>query len=593
MDDRRSNEEGFIHELFLIHQKNSEPKTRLDEDDLEYQTELGWEKPKTFEEKYRLILESSYDDVDNEQTSHPTGEGMEVQKLLHQELIAAYQELKDLNKNMLAANRRSQKYWNTMQSILETVPSAIAIVEASSRISYVNHLGIELLEKDFTGHHLDELRSVVRTLDDPSQPLPSKEWPVNASLQFGAKICNSEVMLQKADRQQVPVLLSSSPILDDQQQITGAVIIFEDMKQHGPAEELRRTQKDLRQSEERFTKIFYHSPAAISIIRMRDRQFIDVNREFLELSEYSREDILGNTLSELGLWPDAEKFEEPWVAELKETGVIRNRDHKGRNKSGNILHCLSSVIVLTIDNEPCYIILTKDITNEKEMEAEIGQLDRLNIIGEMAASIGHEIRNPMTSVRGFLQMLGEKDKYQGDKTFFELMITELDRANSIISEYLSMAKNKELDLQPQSLDIIIACMHPLLMSDANLLGINIELDLCTPPDILIDESEIRQLILNIARNGMEAMESIGKKGTLTIGTQCNNNEVVLYIKDEGPGLPLEIIDAVGHPFVTTKSSGTGLGLSVCYSIAARHNANIDFRTGPSGTTFYVRFPMNN
>ncbi len=235
-------------------------------------------------------------------------------------------------------------------------------------------------------------------------------------------------------------------------------------------------------------------------------------------------------------------------------------------------------------------VLFRDITERKRIDEKIARLDRLNLIGEMAGSIGHEIRNPMTSVRGFLQVLGSKPAYQEDRDFFELMIEELDRANDIITEYLGMAKDRRVDLQAHSLDAIITALYPMLMSDANLRGTNIDLELSNPPQILVDESEIRQLIINIARNGMEAM---AENGTLTIGTKFTSDEIVLYIRDEGSGLPPEIMKKLGTPFLTTKDKGTGLGLAVCYSIAARHNARIDCETGASGTIFYVRFPVSS
>ncbi|WP_042315627.1 ATP-binding protein [Desulfofarcimen acetoxidans] len=103
---------------------------------------------------------------------------------------------------------------------------------------------------------------------------------------------------------------------------------------------------------------------------------------------------------------------------------------------------------------------------------------------------------------------------------------------------------------------------------------------------LMDEKEIRQLIINLVRNGLEAMTS-GK--FLTISTYIDNDEVVLTVQDRGNGIPAEILDKIGTPFFTTKDNGTGLGLATCYSIANRHNASIKIDTGTEGTTFHVRF----
>jgi len=226
----------------------------------------------------------------------------------------------------------------------------------------------------------------------------------------------------------------------------------------------------------------------------------------------------------------------------------------------------------------------------KRMESAISRLERLNLIGEMTASISHEIRNPMTAIRGFLQLLGGKKKYSNDRMYFELMIEELDRANAIISEYLSMAKDKRVDLQLKSLDSIVVSLYPMIQSDANRYDMNMRLELGQLPPAPLDPNEIRQLILNIARNGLEAMSP---GGTLTIGTTLDEAEMILFVRDEGPGLEPELIEKLGTPFITTKENGTGLGLAVCYSIAARHKARIEFDTGPCGTTFYIKFPMHS
>lgn len=220
------------------------------------------------------------------------------------------------------------------------------------------------------------------------------------------------------------------------------------------------------------------------------------------------------------------------------------------------------------------------------MEKEIARLDRLNLVGEMAASIGHEIRNPLTTVRGFLQMLHNMECYEKDKLYFTLMIEELDRANAIISEYLGIARNKKIDLVPGSLDQVVQSLNPMLQADAHYRDMEIRLQLCNPPLTVIDESEIRQLILNIARNGMEAMSP---GGVLTIGTFTEGNHVILLIKDQGHGLAPDIIEKLGTPFLTTKEQGTGLGMAVCYSIAHRHQAKIEIETGPGGTAFMVYF----
>ncbi len=232
------------------------------------------------------------------------------------------------------------------------------------------------------------------------------------------------------------------------------------------------------------------------------------------------------------------------------------------------------------------ILLGTDITAKKQMEAEIARLDRLNMIGEMAASIGHEIRNPMTSVRGFLQMFTEK--YREDEEFLNLMIEELDGANAIITEFLSLAKNKVVELVPTSLNSVLKNILPLLKASATMQDKIVKLETEKLPRLLLDEKEIRQIVLNLVNNALEVTQA---GGTVTIKTLKGAGNVVLSIRDEGPGISPEILEKMGTPFFTTKDNGTGLGLAVCYSIADRHKAKIKVETGHHGTEFKVVFPQ--
>jgi PAS domain S-box-containing protein len=238
--------------------------------------------------------------------------------------------------------------------------------------------------------------------------------------------------------------------------------------------------------------------------------------------------------------------------------------------------------------ESQYRSIIADITGHKLMEKEMSRMERLNLIGEMAAGIAHEIRNPLTTVRGFLQLFMLKQNFAQFKGQINLMITELDRANSIITEYLSLAKNKPINQSPQNLNEIVQKLLPLMESDALLNEKWIVTELAPNiPALLLDVQEMRQLILNFVRNGLEAMVPGGQ---LTIGTLVEAKEVVLFIQDQGKGIPQKIMQKLGTPFITTKDNGTGLGVPVCFSIANRHHAKIDIKTGASGSTFMVKFP---
>ncbi|QDR79485.1 ATP-binding protein [Sporomusa termitida] len=230
--------------------------------------------------------------------------------------------------------------------------------------------------------------------------------------------------------------------------------------------------------------------------------------------------------------------------------------------------------------------IIRDVTPRKDLEKITSMLDRMTMVGSMAATVAHEIRNPMTTVRGYLQLMGRKDKYQTDKQKFELMIEEIDRANAIISEYLSLSREKFSNFGMCSLNTIIEALYPLLQADATAAAVSVTLDLNTIPELLLDENEIRQLLLNLVRNGIEAMPAGGR---LVIKTAFEAGKAVLSVSDQGPGIPAPILENLGTPFITTKNTGTGLGIPICYQIAHRHNATIKIHTSSEGTTFLVYF----
>jgi len=339
-------------------------------------------------------------------------------------------------------------------------------------------------------------------------------------------------------------------------------------------------------SEERFNTAFNSSPDMMAIVSVKNYSLIEANQKFLEVIEYVYEEAVGHTLAELNLWLDPEN-NQPLLPELLKRGKFNNEEFNIYTRSGKIRTVLASIEMINISAEICLLVVMQDITEQKDLQNELIRLDRLNLVGGMAASIGHEIRNPMTAVRGFLQMF--QDKYSEDREFLDLMIEELDRANSIITEFISLAKNKIVELTPQSLNSIMKNILPILRANAAIQDKCIKLEMEHLPDILLDEKEIRQLVLNLINNALESMPAGG--GIIKVSTFMEENQVVLSIQDQGLGIQADILDKLGTPFFSTKEQGTGLGLAVCYGIAERHNARIDIETSKRGTTFYVRFPM--
>ncbi|PGY10386.1 hybrid sensor histidine kinase/response regulator [Bacillus sp. AFS031507] len=347
-------------------------------------------------------------------------------------------------------------------------------------------------------------------------------------------------------------------------------------------EERERIANHLYRSQERFRKIFESSPCLMAIFSQKNLTFIEVNTSWIKFTGY-RQDELEKHKINLKNFVD-ESTGKPINLDRK----IRNKKISYKTKNGDIRDGLLSTEMIDIDPEPCTLIVLTDITDTVHLEKEMSRLDRLNLIGEMAAGIAHEIRNPMTTVQGFLQ-LSRNNSANLSAEIIDLMLDELRRANAIITEFLNLAKNKVSVKKKQNLNTILEALSPLIQAEAFRSNKQVKLDLNKCPDIYLDQKEIRQLILNIALNGLDAMSSNGK---LTIKTYTKNQAVILEIKDQGHGISPDVLQKLGTPFFTTKETGTGLGLAICYSVAKRHHAEIDITTGDEGTIFSICFQLN-
>lgn len=352
--------------------------------------------------------------------------------------------------------------------------------------------------------------------------------------------------------------------------------------------ERKQAEATLQQSEEKYRTLFETATDGVFVVSINKSGTLD---KIIEVNEVACRS-LGYTKEEL-LELAPERICMPMTP--NEIVELKKKLHMNKHllietmyitKTGRTIPIEMNIHRFELAGQSVVLGIARDISERKELENELARLDRLNLVGEMAAGIGHEVRNPMTTVRGFLQMMARKAADIQQSEYLQLMIEELDRANSIITEFLSLAKNKAVNKHVCNLNEIITTLQPLLRADGLVNNKYVVVELAEIPDLLLDEKEIRQLILNLARNGLEAMLS---GGTLTINTWREDNDVILAIHDEGCGIPVEIREKLGTPFFTTKEEGTGLGLAVCYSIVNRHNAVMQFTSNITGTTFFIRF----
>ncbi|KUG03925.1 sporulation kinase [hydrocarbon metagenome] len=409
-----------------------------------------------------------------------------------------------------------------------------------------------------------------------------QDWGPNYSrIDIKGKVVIGENLCRTIDNTQAYLWAIATPLYDMQGNITGAIESIRDITDR------RRAENDLKASEEQYRRIVETANEGIWLNDHADK-ITFVNEKLADMLGYSVDSIIGCSLFTY-IARDHRRM-ACIMMERNRKGIRVEHDLKFRCRDGSSLWAVVSMspIFSPLKKYIGSLAMISDVTERKKLEMQMARLDRLNLVGQIAACIGHEIRNPMTSVRGFLQIMAGDELYNQDKEHFDLMIEELDRANAIITEFLSLAKNKAIELKLHNLNSIVKGIFPLINAEALAQDKIAHVHLEEIPQLLLDESEIRQLLLNLARNALEAMPS--EKG-LMIKTLREGAEVILLVQDQGSGIHPDILGEIGTPFITTKEEGTGLGLPVCYSIAARHDAAIEVESGAGGTTFFVRFKI--
>ncbi|ANF47706.1 MULTISPECIES: ATP-binding protein [Priestia] len=230
------------------------------------------------------------------------------------------------------------------------------------------------------------------------------------------------------------------------------------------------------------------------------------------------------------------------------------------------------------------------IMEKTRMQKELQRAEKMNAIGQLAASVAHEIRNPMTVVKGFLQLFQDNTKLSNTElSYIHLMINEMDRAEAIIHDYLSLAKP---DVHQHRFINCLECVTSLvdLLSSYALLTNNILIELDAKEEMYVrgSRNELNQVLLNIMKNGIEAMRN---GGTLRVGLYKREGHVHIQIEDTGIGMTSEQVNRLGTAFYSLKEKGTGIGLMVSYQLVEQMNGRIEVESIPGkGSTFTLIFP---
>jgi PAS domain S-box-containing protein len=239
-------------------------------------------------------------------------------------------------------------------------------------------------------------------------------------------------------------------------------------------------------------------------------------------------------------------------------------------------------------------VFFKDVTNMRSVSDYVQRNDRFAMIGQIAAGTAHEIRNPLTAIKGFMQLLHQSMVAQGynrEKQYAEFVLTEIERINKLVNEFLYLSKAKKTTIERIDVAHVLLDILPLINNQAVLHGVRVSYQAAiNKPEVFADREQLKQVFMNLCRNGIESMTSQGGVLSVIERVEREQQRVLIAIADTGTGIPPFLIDKIFDPFFTTKEDGTGLGLAVCQRIVHDMGGHIRVSSKGYGTMFVVSMP---
>ncbi|WP_211749659.1 PAS domain S-box protein [Paenibacillus sp. Marseille-Q4541] len=352
---------------------------------------------------------------------------------------------------------------------------------------------------------------------------------------------------------------------------------------------LKQMYEENRAVKEHLESVINQTADAIHITDERGN-IIQVNRAFEQLYGWSGKEIIGNPLSNIPEELMEEECEQRKKLQSGQT-IPSNESYRFAKDGSRVEVSVSTAPVRDDEGEITgFISISRDITARKRMEELLRRSEKLTTVGQLAAGVAHEIRNPLTTLRGFIQLQQQTQKM--NPRHIDLMLSELDRINLIVGEFLILAKPQAANFTPKDIRFIMGDVISLLDNQAHMLGIEFVLDADIPTIVHCGENQLKQVFINLLKNSMEAMPDGGKIEIQILLTSDHHAEIV--IRDEGEGVPEDLLPKLGEPFFTSKESGTGLGLMVSQRLIQAHKGTFEIESEyGKGTTVTIVMPALN
>jgi two-component system cell cycle sensor histidine kinase/response regulator CckA len=358
-------------------------------------------------------------------------------------------------------------------------------------------------------------------------------------------------------------------------------------------------------SEERFRKAFNANPEPMTIATISDGRYIDVNESFLRVTGYRREEVIGRTALEIKFW-EGPQHRAKFIESLKKRGSVRNLEITFLTKSGERRTGLNSAEIIEVAGKDCVIAIFKDLTEQKILEKQLRQAQKMEAIGQLTGGIAHDFNNLLSVILGYSEALEEQ---LSENDSLQKKCRQIRKAGqsaaSLTRQLLAFSRQQVLEPKVMDLNAVVLDTENMLR---RLIGADIDLSTALDPSlgsIKADEGQIEQIIINLVVNARDAMPQGGRLTIETTNVDLGEDYarlhpplqpgpyVVLSVSDTGIGMDAKTQARIFDPFFTTKElgRGTGLGLSTVYGVVRQSGGHIwVYSELEQGTTFKIYLP---